>query len=205
MPKLNTREYRDMPILTRSESDNKPFDTDYYVEGYAARFEPYVLFEYSDGTKVYEKFDRACFDEADMSDIIMQYDHQGKVLARLRNETLKVTVDDNGLFMQADLSKSEAARNMYEEIQNGLVDRMSWAFRPGEWDFDETTSTIIHKTIKKVYDVSAVSLPANEDTIIQARSEFYGEIEHALEESKNRAERKRKLLLLLEMEEINND
>lgn len=117
------------PLQVKTEE--KRFDTAFYVEGYAARFEPYVLWEDENGP-VYEEFARGCFDKTDMSDIIMQYDHRGNVLARQRNNTLIVEVDDNGLHMAADLSKSEAARNMFEEISNGLVDRMSWGFIPGE-------------------------------------------------------------------------
>lgn len=141
-----------------------------------------MLWEEEDGP-VYERFDRDCFVGCDMSDIIMQYDHRGKVLARQRNSTLIVEVDDNGLFMAADLSKSAEARNMYEEISNGLVDRMSWGFIPLDYEYVPEIRTIVHHKVKKIFDVSAVSMPANENTDIHSRSELInGEIERVKQE-----------------------
>lgn len=144
-------------------------ESKYYVEGYAARFEPYVLWEDDEGP-VYEAFDRDCFVGTDMSDIIFQYDHEGRVLARTGNGTLVVRVDDNGLFMAADLSKTEAARQLYDEIQAGMVTKMSWRFSLGDCEYDPEISTIVHHSIKKIWDVSAVSIPANDNTEINARS-----------------------------------
>lgn len=185
------------PLQVKTEE--KRFDTAFYVEGYAARFEPYVLWEDENGP-VYEEFARGCFDKTDMSDIIMQYDHRGNVLARQRNNTLIVEVDDNGLHMAADLSKSEAARNMFEEISNGLVDRMSWGFIPGDYEYDRTTRTIRHTSVKKIFDVSAVSIPANDATDIHARSAFAdGVIQRAAQELREAAEAKAKLKLKLKL------
>lgn len=186
-------------MLVNLQPEAKRFDTEYYVEGYAARYEPYVLWE-DDNGPVYEEFVRGCFDNTDMSDIIMQYDHSGKVFARLRNNTLIVQADDEGLFMAADLSKSEAARNMYEEINTGLVDRMSWGFIPGEYEYDPKTRTIRHYTVKKIFDVSAVSFPANDTTNIHSRSELIdGEIRRAMQELQKNEEAKAKLLLKLKL------
>lgn len=69
----------------------------------------------------------------------------------------------NGLFTFADLSKSRAAQDMFEEIKNGLVTKMSWAFRVSEDSYDRDTRTRTILKIAKVYDVSAVSIPANAD------------------------------------------
>lgn len=181
MPEMKNREYRTIQPFQLKEAE-KRIDSAFYVEGYAARFEPYVLWEEEDGP-VYEKFDRDCFVGCDMSDIIMQYDHRGKVLARQRNSTLIVEVNDNGLFMAADLSKSAEARNMYEEISNGLVDRMSWGFIPLDYEYVPEIRTIVHHKVKKIFDVSAVSMPANENTDIHSRSELInGEIERVKQE-----------------------
>lgn len=114
--------------------------------------------------------DRHALDGADMKDIIMQYDHSGKVFARKSNNTLIVEPDNYGLFICADLSKSSAGKELYEEISNGLITRMSWAFIVAEDDYNRDTRTRIIKKVKKVYDVSAVSIPANDDTEISARS-----------------------------------
>lgn len=148
----------------------KRIDTDYYVEGYATTFDqPYLLFEFG-GQKYYERISKDALVGADMSDVIFQYNHEGKVLARQSNQTLGIETDAHGLFVYADLSKSRAAQELYDEINSGLVTKMSWGFTVREESFDKDTLTwTIHK-INRVYDVSAVSIPANADTEIVARS-----------------------------------
>ena len=176
------REYRAVVLPLQTQETNKRIDTDYYVEGYATTFdEPYLLYEI-DGIKYYEKIDRNALEGADISDVIMQYDHQGKVLARLSNGTLGIEPTEKGLFIYADLSKSQEARELYEEIKNGLVTKMSWAFTVADEEYDKETRTRIIKRIKKVYDVSAVSIPANDGTIISARSFINGLIEKEQQE-----------------------
>lgn len=198
--KKTDREYRTMiqPLLIPTAAE-KRIDTDFYVEGYATTFDkPYLLYEW-DGNKYYERIDRNALAGADMSDVIMQYNHEGKVLARLSNGTLGVEANDNGLFTFADLSKSRAAQDMFEEIKNGLVTKMSWAFRVSEDSYDRDTRTRTILKIAKVYDVSAVSIPANADTDISARSYFDGVIEM---EQQERLERRKKLLKIKLMTEV---
>ena len=128
-----------------------------------------MLFEFC-GQKYYERISSDALVGADMSDVIFQYNHEGKVLARQSNQTLGVETDARGLFVYADLSKSRAAQELYDEIKSGLVTKMSWGFTVREESFDKDTLTwTIHK-INRVYDVSAVSIPANADTEIAARS-----------------------------------
>ena len=154
------------------QSQERRIDSDHYVEGYATTFDdPYLLYEW-DGIKYHEVIDRNALIGADMSDVIMQYDHGGRVLARQSNKTLGLEADDNGLFIFADLSKSAASKEMYQEIESGLVTRMSWAFTVAEDKYNKETRTRTITKIKKVYDVSAVSIPANGDTYISARSYF---------------------------------
>lgn len=187
-------------MLDPTPQETKRLDTGYYVEGYATTFNPYELYEY-DGIKYYEKIDRNAFDGADFSDVIMQYDHQGRVLARQSNQTLIVEPNDEGLFICADLSKSDASRSLYEDIQNELVTRMSWAFTVAEDAYDKETRTRTILRVKKVYDVSAVSIPANEDTLISARSFFDGVIEEEKQELLERKKQQLKLKIKL-MEEF---
>lgn len=190
---MKNREYRNLSILQPNESE-------YRVEGYATTFnKPYLLYEF-DGVKYYEVIDRHALDQADMSDVIMQYDHEGKVLARQSNNTLELKTDDKGLFILADLSKSQAGKEMYEEIDNGLVNRMSWAFTVDEDSYNSETRTRTILKIKKVYDVSAVSIPANQDTEISARSYFDGVIEVEKQELLER--RKKALKLKLKLLEV---
>lgn len=176
-----------------SDQETRRIESDHYVEGYAARYEPYVLYYDYDGQPVYERFERGCFDGCDMSDVIMQYDHAGKVLARTSNGSLIVEVTDEGLFVAADLSRTEAARDLYDDIKAGMVTKMSWRFRTGTYYYDQETRTIVHKTVKKVYDVAPVSIPANDDTEINARAWVDGEIAQAARSEAELDERRRKL------------
>ena len=159
------------------------FGSEHYVEGYATTFEdPYTLFEDSySGWKYVEVIDRHALDGADMSDVIFQYDHEGRVYARNTNNTLYFEANDHGLFIAADLSKTSLARQMYEDIQSGNVTRMSWAFIPVEEDHSYDREAKIHTTritrVGKVFDVSAVSYPADPNTEISARNLVNGEIE----------------------------
>ena len=198
MPLKDNREYRNLSIL-QPQDQQKRIDSECYVEGYATTFDkPYLLWEY-DGVKYYEVIDRHALDNADMSDIIMQYDHNGKVLARNSNRSLIVEPNDNGLFICADLSKSKASQEMYEEINNGLVTRMSWAFTVEEDSYNSETRTRTILKVKKIYDVSAVSIPANQDTEISARSYLNGVIEAERQELLEREKHKQKIRILMEV------
>lgn len=198
MPVVKNREYRAVVVPFNAVNDNKRLNSDYYVEGYATTFnKPYLLYEF-DGVKYYEVIEKNALDKADMSDIIMQYDHQGKVLARKSNGTLVVEPNDQGIFIAADLSKSRASKDLHEEIESGLVTKMSWAFAVEEESYNSETRTRTIKKVKKVYDVSAVSIPASEDTEISVRSFVNGVID---KEKQELLERKRKILKLkLELE-----
>ena len=174
MPKKEGREYRSFSAANFRALEED--ESSYIVEGYATTFDEPYDFGF-DGMK--ECIARNALDGTDMSDVIFQYDHEGRVLARQRNNTLSVMCDDHGLYVRADLSGSEQGRQLYEEIRNGLVDRMSWAFIVGDdgWEYDPNTRTSTITRVSKVFDVSAVSIPANEDTEIHARSYFDGVIE----------------------------
>jgi len=173
MPAKENREYRNLTVEARALEDQG--DEKRIVTGYASTFdEPYVLYD-GDGWKYLEVVDRGAFDNTDMSDVIMQYDHRGRVFARTRNNTLTVTPDDKGLFIEADLGGTEIGRELYEEIRGGYTDRMSFGFTVnGEVEEYQKTEEgvalyIRHITsVEKLYDVSAVSLPANDGTSIEA-------------------------------------
>ena len=172
--KTNEREYRNMII--RALSDNEIAEEDKrLVSGYASTFdEPYLLFEW-DGLKYYEVINRGAFDNTDMSDVIMQYDHRGRVFARTRNNTLEVVPDDKGLFIKADLGGTEIGRELYDEIRGGYTDKMSFGFTVnGEYEESVKTDEGVRiytrhiTSVAKLYDVSAVSIPANDGTSIEA-------------------------------------
>lgn len=182
----NGREYRKMNVEAKAEGD------EYIVEGYATTFdEPYHLYFYDDdGHEVKEMVDRNAFEKTDMSDVIMQYDHEGRVFARLSNNTLELKTDDHGLFVRAYLGGTEIGRNLYEEIKGGYTDKMSFGFTVSEDEFKEEEDRNYLRTIRsigKLYDVSAVSIPANDMTEISARSHCEGAIAE-IESERIRAE-----------------
>ena len=204
MPAKSEREYRNLSEILSVEDEKR-------VTGYATTFDtPYRL--YGDNSyEIWEQVDRNAFANTDMSDVIMQYDHEGRVFARTKNNTLSLRSDEKGLLIDADLGGTEIGRQLYEEIKGGYTDKMSFGFtvRGDEWH-DETIdgvqkSTRTIKDIGKLYDVSAVSIPANDSTSISVRSLIDGEIERLkaerLEQEKKEALEKRKAAL---RERINN-
>ncbi len=147
------------------------------VEGYAAVFDsPTVLFEY-EGIEYKEQICTGAFDGCQMSDVIFNYNHEGKVLARTRNKTLELNIDEKGLKIRARLDGTDEGRKLYEEIKGGYVDRMSFAFRTQEESFDKANNQWNVRKVKRLYDVSAVSIPAYDDTVISARKSFILEAE----------------------------
>lgn len=177
------REYRNMVMEIRKNENDAP-DEAKIVRGYASTFnEPYTLYE-DDDWRFEEVVDANAFANTDMSDVIMQYDHEGRVFARKSNNTLTVTPDDKGLLIEADLGGTELGRQLYEEIEGGYTNKMSFGFTVDGEDIldtkDEDGKALTVRTItsvRKLYDVSAVSLPANDATSISVRSLTDGEIE----------------------------
>lgn len=199
--KLNEgRSYRNMQSFEiRSDEPDKMI-----ARGYATTFnEPYELFSYDnwEGYRVHvmEQVDPAAFDDCDMSDTIMQYNHEGRVFARVSNQTLSVRADAHGLLVEADLGGTEIGRQLYEEIKGGYTNRMSFGFtvakdtRTEDRDEENKVLTIIRTItgIKTLWDVSAVSIPANDGTEISARSFCDGVIADLTEEFR-KAEQKRR-------------
>lgn len=180
------REYRRIVNIECRAKEEEGDTESYIVEGYATTFEtPYTLFEDRDYI-VNEIVDKDAFDKTDMSDVIMQYDHVGRVFARTKNETLKLTIDDHGLHVRADLGGTEIGRQLYEEIRGGYTDKMSFGFTVRGDEVTETNNgdekTILERRILDVgrlYDVSAVSIPANDSTVITARAFADGAIAKA--------------------------
>ena len=196
--KTNEREYRliNLSLLEiREEQDGRKI-----VEGYATTFgDEYRLWGDS-SFELMESVDSRAFDEADMSDVIMQYDHAGRVFARKSNGTLELGADEKGLRIKADLGGTELGRQLYEEIQGGYTTKMSFGFTVGKTERreerdEETGKIIVHRKIlsfKKIYDVSAVSLPANDATEISARNIGEGVIAEVEKERLALEARKRK-------------
>lgn len=192
--KRNTRMERYFEVKTRAvETEGQEEKKELYVEGYAVRFNsPTVLFEFG-GVEYKEQIDRHAFDEAQMDDVIFNYNHGGKVMARTRNGTLELKVDDDGLFIRARLDGTEEGRRLYDEIAGGYIDRMSFAFTVREESFDKQTNTWTVQKVKRLYDTSAVDIPAYDDTSIEARR---AAVEKAENERKKNLELKKRQVAL---------
>ena len=199
------RQYRSIDVREMRAAGE---DGSYIVEGYATTFnQPYELLRF-DEYVLTEQVDRHAFDETDMSDVIMQYDHEGRVFARVGNNTLALLPDDHGLHIRADLGGTEIGRQLYEEIKGGYTDKMSFGFTVDADErliTEEGGITTVLRTITrigKLYDVSAVSLPANNATEISARSYCDGVIVELTEEHRKaeaRERQKQRIRILLEV------
>lgn len=140
-----------------------------WVEGYAVKFNsPTVLFELS-GNEYSEQIAKDAFTDCKMDDVIFNYNHGGKVIARTRNKTLQVAVDDTGLFIRARLDGTEEGKTLHDEISKGYIDRMSFRFSIAAEAYDNENRMWTVLRIKRLYDVSAVDIPAYDDTSIEAR------------------------------------
>ena len=176
MPIKNDREYRALTLIPTDDEQK-------IVEGNFSTYDsPYLLRAYDvDGVKVevWEQVNKGSFDDTDLDDVIMQYDHIGRVFARKSNGTLELDLDETP-HMRANLGGTEIGRQLFEEIKGGYTTKMSFGFtvsadevtRTEENNDGQRTIKILRsiKGIKKLYDVSAVSLPANDQTEISARS-----------------------------------
>lgn len=195
------REYRNMRMEVRESGGEEP---SFLVEGYASTFEPYVLMTI-DGVDYSERIEPDAFKDADMSDVVFRVDHEGAVYARTSAGTIELDIDEHGLHNITDLSKTERSRMLFEDIEAGNYPQMSFAFTVEEDHFDRETKTRIIDRVGKVFDISAVSFPANPTTelSVATRDYFNGVIEMEQAErleSEKREQEKQKLLLKMKME-----
>ena len=161
----DNREYRN--LLNFEQKDN------FIIEGYATTWEPYILYQDGDHV-VYEQISKDAFKDADFSDCVLRVDHVGRVFARKSNGTLSITLDNKGMFVRADLSKTQSARDLYEEIKAEMLVKMSWAFSVSKEHYDAKTSIRHIDAVSKVWDASVVVNPQNSATSVSARSAFDG-------------------------------
>lgn len=171
------REYRSFKASNFRALESEDESPSYKVVGYFTTFnDEYLLFPRTKGWPAeYEQIDPHAFDQCDMGDVVFQFDHRGMVMSRKRNGTLTIGMDEHGAWCEAYLGGCEQGRNLFEAIQNGLIDEMSFGFVIYE-DSDSNGYTTYkdesgdyHTTITRIsvlYDVSAVSIPANPNTEI---------------------------------------
>lgn len=164
------------------------------IEGYAVVFEsPATHYGYT------EIVDKNAFDICDMRDVCLKYNHNDSFLnlARTRNKSLQLMVDDKGLKIRANLIDTTQNRDIYKMVQAGLLDKMSFAFTVSkeEWDYETDTRRILE--IDKLFDVSVVDVPFYESTEVYARSkENYEEEKEKYNQKKLEFEKQKMKLLL---------
>ena len=199
----DNREYRNAGTIEKRDADDKAL----FFAGYASTFEPYLLFTDGD-MEFYEEIDRNAFANTDMTDVVFLRDHTGSVLARTKNGAIELSVDAHGLYTVTDLSRTERAREMAEDIVAGNYSQMSFSFIVGDDTYIENGNRITRhiNSITKLFDISAVAFPANPGTDIglSYRSLFDGVIEKREAErlkSEMMAKAKARLKLRLKLEE----
>lgn len=169
------------------------------IEGYAVVFNSPETYDYT------EVIDEHALDETDMSDVVLRYNHNDSfmVLARTRNKSLQLNVDEKGLMIDAKLQDDITDhKNIYNAIKSGLIDKQSFAFSVEEDEYDYDTDTRTIKKIGKLYDVSVVDQPfynatdvsvarSENDEFLTKRKELREEHEKQLEEEKRQEELKK--------------
>lgn len=165
------------------------------MNGYA------IVFDEPTDLGYIEVIERGALDNCDMDDVCMKYNHEDTtlIMARTRNKSLQLTVDDHGLKIYAELIDTQSNRDIYKSIQAGLLDKMSFAFVVSDANWDTVNGQDIRRItgIGKLFDVSVVDVPAYDQTEIYARSKEV--VEKEQEEYHKLQLEKEKLKLLLSL------
>ena len=186
------RNYRNFEIRAGEEAN--------IIEGYAVVFNTVeTMYEY-DGIAYKEEIRSGAFDKAEMNDVVLNFNHGGKPVARTKNKTLELTIDQRGVKVRADLSGTEEGRKLYEEVKGGYLDKMSFAFTINAEEYNRETHTRSITGIKRLFDVAVVDIPAYESTSVFARSFFEAEAEKELVEARELERRKKQIKLKLMLE-----
>lgn len=197
------KEIRKLDMQFRAVEDTDKME----IKGYAVVFNSPETYSYT------EVIDEHALDEADMSDVVLRYNHNDSfmVLARTRNKSLSLEKDEKGLMIDATLQNDITDhRNIYNAIKSGLIDKQSFAFSVDEDEYDYDTDTRTITKIGKLYDVSVVDQPfynatdvsvkSENDEFLTKRQELREEHEKQLEEEKKQEElRKAKDKLLAKL------
>ena len=176
------REFKLTNIETRQEDEKEKL----IVEGVPCVFNSETVLFKTDDYEAREIIDKLAFQDTDMSDVIFNFNHGGRVFARTRNNSLALSVQNDGLHMKAELwADDRGHEELYRDIKRGNIDKMSFAFTVKNSEYtsqgDEATGKELFirtiKAIDKLYDVSAVDIPAYNATEISARNVFQAESE----------------------------
>lgn len=192
---MNKMEKRIKEIRLKELRATEPEADKMIVEGYA------IVFDEPTDIGYIEIIERGALNGCDMSDVCMKYNHEDTtlIMARTRNKSLQLSVDDHGLKVYAELIDTQSNRDIYKSIQAGLLDKMSFSFIVSDANWDTVDGQDVRRItgISKLFDVSVVDVPAYDQTEIYARSKEVAEEEReAFHQLKMEKE---KLLLLLSL------
>lgn len=176
-------EFRDFKLTKVETRVNDDKTESLLIEGVPCVFDTETVLYKGKYWEFREKIDKDAFKEADMSDVIFNYNHGGRVFARTRNQSLELETKKDALHMRATMRKNDRGHEeLYSDIQTGLIDKMSFAFTVKESKTEEIERSdepnLEIRTITKIerlYDVSAVDIPAYDTTSISARKAFNAE------------------------------
>lgn len=194
---MKEKEIRKLDLQFRAETTE---DEKMEIKGYAVVFNSPETYGYT------EVIDSKALDEADMSDVVLRYNHNESfmVLARTRNKSLKLDKDEKGLFMDATLQDDITEhKNIFNAIKSGLIDKQSFAFTVEEDEYDYETDTRTITKIGKLFDVSVVDQPfynATDVSVASKNDEFLkrrDELRKQHEEQEALKEAKEKLIAKL--------
>ena len=170
--RLTKKDFERRLIEIRAVDNNEDKMT---IEGYAIVFDKPATHKI--GNRSFkEVIKKGALDDTDMKDVPLRYNHNDNVMimARTRNKSLRLIVDEKGLKVEADLIDTQSNRDLYKAIKEGLIDKMSFAFRVADggdkWTFGENETFREVTNIAKLYDVSVVDTPFYDSTSIYARS-----------------------------------
>ena len=161
-----TKETRFSTIEKRDGEDEKMI-----VEGYAIVFDEETLIGDEERGFI-EVIDKNALKDTNMKDVPFKYNHNDVtlILARTRNGSLSLEVDEKGLKIRAELIDTTSNVDIYKSIVAGLLDKMSFAFtvKSQSWDRSGKIPKRTITAIDRLFDVSVVDLPAYDQTSIQA-------------------------------------
>lgn len=144
-----------------------------------------------------EIIERGALDDADLKDVRFLVNHNTDMipLARSRNNnensTMQMSIDEKGMEIRVDLDteNNAEAKSLYSAVERGDLDGMSFMFTVDGDRWDDIESEHPTRTItklSKVFEVSAVTFPAYEQTSISARG-----LSNALDSAKESLENER--------------
>ena len=139
------------------------------IDGYATIFNAATLLYTFDGIEYWETVDAGAFDGADLSNVVLRYNHSDNfsILARISNDTLRLNIDERGLHIEADIAETSQGKDIYELIKRKDINKMSYGYIVDKDYIEKVSETkyVRHiAKIRKVVDVSVVDLPAYDAT-----------------------------------------